>query len=153
MRKLHLIVVGSVLCAGTLALAQPMGGGGGWGPSGQFARIFDPRTVETVKGVVEKVERVAPMRGMSAGIHLVLKTDKETLSVHLGPEWYVDRQEVKLAPKDPVTVKGSRVTISGSPALIASEVTRGDAVLKLRDESGVPTWSGQRRGAQAPVKP
>ena len=147
MRRSGMVVVGAVLCVGAMALAQQKGaaggGGGGWGPQGQFARLYDPKTVETVKGEIEKVERVAPMKGMSSGIHLVLKTDKGTLSVHLGPEWYVEGQSVKLAPKDQVVVKGSRVAIGGEAALIASEVTKGDEVLKLRNESGVPVW---RRG-------
>ena len=151
MRKLGLVVMGSILCVGTVGLAQS-GGGGGWGPNGQFARLYDPNTVETVKGEIAKVERVAPMRGMSAGIHLVLKTEHETLTVHLGPEWYVDSEGVKLAPKDRVEVKGSRVKISGKTALLASEVAKGGGVLKLRDEKGVPVWSGRGRGAQQPQK-
>jgi len=27
---------------------------------------------------------------MGRGVHLMLKTDKETISVHLGPVWYID---------------------------------------------------------------
>ncbi len=85
------LLAASAFLAAATALAQPgPGRGGGWGPGGQYGRMFDPKTVETVKGEVEKVERVTPMQGMSAGIHLLLKTEKETLSVHLGPEWYIN---------------------------------------------------------------
>ncbi len=42
-------------------------------------------------------------------------------------------------------LKGSRVTVAGKPALIAAEVTKGDALLKLRDDSGIPAWAGWRR--------
>jgi hypothetical protein len=45
-----------------------------------------------------------------------------------------------------VEIKGSQVTVSGKPAIIAGEVKKGDETLKLRDESGVPVWSGWRRG-------
>ncbi len=146
----------SLLFVGASSFAQPKQGrgGGGWGPGSQYGRLFDPKTVETVTGEIEKVERVTPLKGMSPGIHLQLKAEKETLSVHLGPEWYIDNQEVKLAPKDKVEVKGSRVTINGKPALIAEEVTKGDQVLELRDASGVPMWAGWRaRGAQPPQTP
>lgn len=144
----------SVFFAAATALAQPgPGRGGGWGPGSQYGRMFDPKTVETVKGEVEKVERVTPMHGMSAGIHLLLKTEKETLSVHLGPEWYINNQEVKIEPKDKVEVKGSRVTINGKPALIAEEVVKGDQVLKLRDDNGVPMWAGWRRRGGQPAPP
>lgn len=144
---LKVVVVAASALLATAAHAQggPGPRGGGWGSGGQYQRLYDPKTVETVKGDIEKVERITPMGGMSAGIHLLLKTDKETVSVHLGPEWYLSQQEVQLAPKDKVEVKGSRVTINGKPALIAAEVVKGDEVLKLRDDSGVPAWSGWRR--------
>ena len=45
-----------------------------------------------------------------------------------------------------VTGKGSRVTVQGKPELIAAEVRKGDETLRLRDESGVPAWSGWRKG-------
>ena len=46
---------------------------------------------------------------------------------------------------DLVVVKGSRVTFAGNPAIIAAEVKKGDAVLKLRDENGFPAWAGWRK--------
>ncbi|HEV8725573.1 MAG TPA: hypothetical protein VGW77_33555 [Candidatus Binatia bacterium] len=60
-----------------------------------------------------------------------VKTDKETVSVHLGPSWYLENQDVKIDPKDKVEVKGSRITFGGKPAIIAAEVKKGDEVLKL----------------------
>jgi len=82
---------------------------------------------------------------MSAGVHMTLKTDKETISVQLGPSWYIENQDVKIEAKDKVEVKGSRITFDGKPAIIAAEVKKGDEVLKLRDDNGFPLWSGWRR--------
>jgi hypothetical protein len=82
---------------------------------------------------------------MSGGMHMNVKTDKETVSVHLGPSWYMENQDVKLEPKDKVEVKGSKITFDGKPAIIASEVKKGDDTLKLRDDSGYPVWAGWRR--------
>jgi hypothetical protein len=149
-RTLGALVVVSVfglVTAGEI-LAQPgpkWRGSGGWGPHGQYARLYDPKTVESLKGEIEKVETVMPMKGMAAGIHLVVKTDRETIPVHLGPSWYVENQDVKLEPKDGVEVKGSRVTWQGKPVILAAEVKKGDATLVLRDEAGIPAWSGVRR--------
>ncbi len=120
-------------------------GSGGWGPGGQFGRLYDPKTVETITGQVVKVDRVTPVRGMSGGLHLVVKTDKEEVSVHLGPLWYLENQDVKIEPKDTVEIRGSRVTVQGKPAIIAAEVKKGDETLALRDEAGVPVWSGWKR--------
>jgi hypothetical protein len=87
---------------------------------------------------------MTPMRGMSRGLHLTLKTEKETISVHLGPEWYLEKQDLKIEPKDRIEVKGSRITFNGKTAIIAREVKRGSDVLKLRDEAGFPVWAGWR---------
>jgi hypothetical protein len=131
---------------GALAQGMKWRGSGGWGPGSAYGRMYDPKTVETVTGEVVKVDRITPMRGMSGGVHLVVKTDKGDVSVHLGPQWYLENQDVKIEPKDKVEIKGSRVTVQGQPAIIAAEVKKGDEVLKLRDEAGIPMWAGWRRG-------
>jgi hypothetical protein len=136
-----------LLTLSPVALAQGMKwrGSGGWGPGAAYGRMYDPKTVDTVTGEVIKVDRITPMRGMSGGVHLVLKTDKGDVSVHLGPQWYLENQDVKIEPKDTVEVTGSRVTVQGQPALIAAEVKKGDQVLKLRDTAGTPVWAGWRK--------
>jgi hypothetical protein len=120
-------------------------GSGGWGMGSAYNRMYDPKTVETIKGEVLSVDQVTPAKGMRAGIHLMVKTDKDTISVHLGPSWYIENQDVKILPKDTLEITGSRITFQGKPALIASEVKKGEEILKLRDENGVPLWSGWRR--------
>ena len=121
-------------------------GSGGWGPGNPYSRMFNPSTVETVKGEVVSVDMMTPAKGMSNGIHLTLKTDKETISVHLGPAWYIEGQDVQIQPKDKIEVKGSRITFNGQPAIIAMEVKKGDSTLILRDANGFPAWRGWRRG-------
>ena len=39
------------------------------------------------------------------------------------------------------------VTVHGKPALIAAKIKKGNEILRLRDESGVPAWSGWRKGS------
>jgi hypothetical protein len=107
-------------------------------------RLYDPKTVETVRGEVLAVERVSRGRGREYGVHLSLKTDKETIAVHVGPSWFLERQKFELKAHDQVEVTGSRVELGGKPVLIAAEVKRGDATLELRDQTGIPRWSGRR---------
>jgi hypothetical protein len=140
-----LVVLGG-LVTGALAQGMRWRGSGGWQPGGQYGRLYDPKTVETVAGEVTSVEQITPHKGMGYGIHLLLRTEKETVSVHLGPGWYVEHQEMTIQPKDRVEVKGSRITFEGRPAIIAAEVRKGDETLVLRDASGVPAWAGSRRG-------
>ena len=140
-------VAAAVLIA-SLSFAGPWGGwrgSGGWGMGSQYQRMYNPSTVETLSGEVESVDRVSPMKGMRSGIHIALKTDKETIPVHLGPEWYVEGLDVKLQKGDAIEVKGSRVTFGGKPAIIAAEVKKGDSALVLRDSAGVPAWAGWRK--------
>jgi hypothetical protein len=111
----------------------------------QYGRMYNPNTVETISGNVIDIEKMTPMKGMDFGLHLILKTDNKQISVHLGPAGFVENQEMKIEPNDRITVKGSRVTSNGNPTIIAAEVMKGSKVLKLRDERGVPVWSGGRR--------
>ena len=134
-----------VLLTGTSALAQGMGGSGGWGMRGSYQRMYNPATVESVSGQVVSVETMMPMKGMGSGIHLTLKTDKETIPVHLGPSWFIERLDSKIAKGDRIEVKGSRVTMMGNATIIAAEVKKGNNLLLLRDTNGVPVWSGWRR--------
>jgi hypothetical protein len=120
-------------------------GGGGWGPHGSYGRMYDPATVETIRGRVVALDQMTPRNGMGPGVHLTLATGAETISVHLGPIWYLEHQDVPIAPNDEIEVKGSRITFEGKPALIAAEIHRGDDILLLRDANGVPRWAGWRR--------
>jgi hypothetical protein len=141
-----LLVVSLLVTTETLAQrGMRWRGSGGWATEGRYGRMYDPKTVETITGEVVSVDKVTPMKGMSYGVHLTVKTDKETVSVHLGPGWYMEKQDVKIEPKDKVEVTGSRITFGGKPAVIAAEVKKGEEVLKLRDENGLPAWCGWRR--------
>jgi hypothetical protein len=121
------------------AVAQPR--------RGAANRRYDTKTVETVQGKVLSIDKTSPPGNRSHGIHLMLQTDKGTIPVHLGPAWYVDKQTPRIEANDTITVTGSRVTIDGKETIIAAQVKKGDEVLKLRDENGVPAWSGAgRRG-------
>ncbi len=120
-------------------------GGGGWGIGAPYNRMYDPKTVETISGEVVSVDIIPPVKCMCHGVHLMVKTVKETISVHLGPGWYIENQDTKIEPKDKVEVTGSRITFEGKPAIIAAEVKKDDEILKLRDEKGFPLWSGWKR--------
>ncbi|HHY87052.1 MAG TPA: DNA-binding protein [Verrucomicrobia bacterium] len=140
------VIVGALAVAQAQAQGGPRGrGGAGWGAGGQYGRMYDPKTVQTVTGEVVSVETFTPTNGMSSGVHLQLKTDAETISVHLGPNWYLDNQDVQIEAKDKIEVTGSKITFQGKPAIIAAQVKRGNEVLALRDENGFPRWAGWRR--------
>jgi hypothetical protein len=145
-------IVASLLISPALAQGRMRWQGcQGWSRGSAYCRMYDPKTVETLTGEVVSIERMTPMKGMGYGIHLTLKNAKETISVHLGPGWFIENQDTKLEAKTRIEVKGSRVTFDGKPAIIAAEVKKDDEVLKLRDENGIPMWVGwHRRGNPLP---
>jgi hypothetical protein len=75
-------------------------------------------------------------------LHLQVKTGKETISVHLGPQWYLENQDIEIKPKDKVQITGSKIIFSGKPTIVAAQVKKGNTILTLRDENGLPLWSG-----------
>jgi hypothetical protein len=119
------------------------------GPAGQGAPMYDLKTETTIKGTVESVETIPGLGGRgrsgSGGIHLAVKTEMETLEVHLGPKFYLDEQKITIAKGDALEILGSRVTIDAKPVLIARQIKKGNATWTLRDASGRPLWSGRGR--------
>ncbi|MGC1456359.1 MAG: hypothetical protein WA946_14330 [Nitrospirota bacterium] len=61
--------------------------------------------METVSGEVVDLAFLTPTKGMGRGVHLLLMTDKETISVHLGPAWFIENQDLKIE-------KGDRIDVS-----------------------------------------
>ncbi|HAZ14712.1 MAG: hypothetical protein A2X86_12700 [Bdellovibrionales bacterium GWA2_49_15] len=109
-----------------------------------YSRLYDAQTVTNLNGKVTRVE-VLKSRGPDGGVHLQLKTDKEEISVHLGPSWFLNGQNLNIKKDDVIEVKGSRVIIENRPAIIAAEIHQGDKMVILRDQDGVPVWSGWRK--------
>jgi hypothetical protein len=137
----------SLLFVPTAFAQRGMGGrgSGGWGRESQFQRIYDLNTVETITGEVVAIDNQSPINGMSLGVHLQVETETTTIPVHLGPAWYLDNQDMQVEQGDWVEVTGSRVMLAEESTIIAAEVRKGDQILTLRDQHGIPVWSGWRR--------
>jgi hypothetical protein len=114
-------------------------------------RDYDAKTVETIGGKVLSIEKTAPAKRRGYWVDLMLQTGNETIAVQLGPAWYIDKQTPRIEANDTITVTGSRLTIDGRSAIVAADITKGNELLKLRDDNGVPVWP--RRGAsEAPPR-
>ena len=114
--------------------------------------LYNPQTVTTVTGQVEKLEDLPSMgRGGGQGRQfrgVTLKTDQGSLMVHLGPSWFLDEKKLAIKVGDTVEATGSKVTLNNQPALIAREVKVNGATLKLRNDQGLPEW--RRMGRHGP---
>jgi diadenosine tetraphosphate (Ap4A) HIT family hydrolase len=84
---------------------------------------------------------------MQPGMAVLMNTKtRGQVHVHLGPVWYLERQEFELKPGDEVKVKGMCEQETGAKKeIIAYELSKGDYVLSLRDSQGRPNWEAWRK--------
>ncbi len=111
----------------------------------ECAELWGSSKMETVTGTVSRVDRIPDGTGGNA-VHLLLETSEGPLVVHLGPGWYLDRQDEGFGDGDELEITGVIADFTGGPALIAGEVRKGDAVMRLRGGDGYPAWEGWRGG-------
>ena len=111
--------------------------------------MYDVNSETTIKGTVEIVDTITGDGGRGrrglGGTHLVVKTEKESVAVHVGPAAYLAEKGITLAKGDKLEILGSRVTVENETFLIAKQIKKGDNTWTLRDASGRPAWSGRGR--------
>lgn len=136
-----LLVVGAV----SIGMAQTTSGGQ------QGSPMYDVKTETTIRGTVESVETITGTGGRGrramGGTHLVVKTEREAIEVHVGPTAYLTEKGITLAKGDTLEIVGSRVTVDKEPVVIAKQIKKGDKTWTLRDASGRPLWSGRGRSS------
>lgn len=106
-----------------------------------YSSLYDPGTVETVQGEVLSLGKSLSGNGRDYCLNLTLNTSRGKILVILMPESYHGEKSLPIRPKDRLEVKGSRVTLPGTPAIIAAEIRKGERLLKLRDATGRPVWA------------
>jgi len=99
---------------------------------------YDATTEVTVRGEVAETHE-SKVATDHPGLHLMLKTDKETVEVHACPVRFLSELDFTLQSGDTITVTGSRKT--EPPVIVAREIRKGQLSLVLRDAKGVPNWS------------
>jgi hypothetical protein len=86
---------------------------------------------------------------MAAGMQLLVRTEAgQTTRVHMGPQWYLERQEIAIPANTGVRVTGALADVEGRTVLLAREVQFNGQVLTLRDAQGAPLWNSLRRSAR-----
>lgn len=115
---------------------------GGWGKDYPHNQIFKRENISQIKGEVMTIETFVPESKMSKVQIIKIKTAKETISVHMGPHWYLAKQDLQVQITDKLEIKGVKALFNGKEIIIASEVIKKDKTLVLRDSTGTPLWSG-----------
>jgi hypothetical protein len=108
----------------------------------------------TVRGTVVDVKTGGPgplgwmMRSHTLGLGhrgtdqtlLLVRTDKETIRIHVGPTAYVGEQHVQIKKGDTIEVIGANVTLHGSRLILTREIRNAGHAWVLRDATGQPLW-------------
>jgi hypothetical protein len=164
-RFLALFLAIASLAPACPVLAQPVPGTGSEGPavsprsmrnaalsSFLLIRMYNPKTITTVKGSVLSLETVPPQsKDPGAMRSTVLKMEKGEITVLLGPDWYLAEQKISLKAGDQLEMTGSKVTLAGKPTILASDLKVSAKSITLRNNRGFPLWLKGQPGNR-PVK-
>ena len=101
---------------------------------------YDVAAEVTFQGVVEEFHE-SQQRGDHPGLHLIVKTETESIEVHACPVRFMKELDFAIEKGDTVKVIGSRP--GGTGVVVAREVTKGQTSLILRDKTGAPVWTGR----------
>lgn len=112
----------------------------GWGRNSGYCKMYTNEKAIKVSGEIIEISKFTPQKGASYGMELTLKTGDGERIVHLGPGWYMEKQEMQLKVGDKVEVEGAEVDFNDRQVIMAAEIERGEQKLKLRDGDGMPVW-------------
>lgn len=102
---------------------------------------FDPETITTVKGTVADYDSLLFYDGTESFTHILLSTPNgQIVFVVLGPEYYLNSNNINFVKGDEVEVTGSVVGQGERTFIIATSVIKGSQHLELRDGEGIPLW-------------
>lgn len=114
---------------------------GGWQANSKYSQLFNKKSVDKWKGTIVRTDSVVPLKGMDAGVALIVKTENSgNMQVQLGPEWFVKHQQDKFAEGDAIEVLGSKVDVDQKTVIMATQIRMGGRSLTLRNADGVPAW-------------
>jgi len=137
-----LLIVGMSLGM-TIALSSPAPAAEGFWWGSPVNPGFDRNTVIQATGTASQVD-IAARGGPGT---LSLQTTTESITVILGPSWFLSEQHADIQNGDPLVVDGAKMMDRrGHLHLVAVSVTnrRTGTVLRLRDEAGRTLWTSGR---------
>jgi hypothetical protein len=102
--------------------------------------LYNAANETRISGVVAEVQEFYCPVTEDRGTHVVVKTDHGPMVVHVAVARFLREHKVSFTPGERVEVVGAKIRYKGSDALIAREITRGDEVLRVRDDTGKPLW-------------
>jgi hypothetical protein len=111
-------------------------------PGLHFILEVPPAPAETAPAAEEaETTDLAPQaESPETAVEAAPPAEVETLEVHACPVRLLSQLDFPIEKGDELTVSGSRP--GGGEVIIAREIKKGTVSLQLRDEKGVPIWTG-----------
>ena len=111
-------------------------------------------TVTTITGVVDNSETVMNKQTKEPGFHLSVTTASDTFVVHVSPQWYADKMNIKFSKGEQLTITGSTFTKDFKQNIYAATIVGIDnSVLNLRNpDTGESLWVGRTRDEDLPQR-
>jgi hypothetical protein len=106
---------------------------------------YDVKNEVKVKGVVEDIRQIP---GLLGGTQLAVKTDTKTVLVYVGPTAFLKDIDATFNKGEQVEVIGCKAPDATEDEILAREITVGQNTTTLRDDKGVPIWSGWKPSAK-----
>jgi hypothetical protein len=131
MRMLKVLAVGAFVLVTILILHN--------GPR-QRAPKYNAATEVKVEGVIQDIQYYWCSINGDKGTHLMVKTARGMLEVHVAPLRFLQGNGVNFRKGDQIEVVGSMVVYEGHDAMIARKITRGDETFAFRQVNGRPLW-------------
>ena len=132
MKRRFILAIGIFFVLGvTLAWSQA--------PAGGFS--YDVSKEVTIKGLVEEVKDFqCPVSG-GMGAHLVVKTEKGSVTVHLALSKFLSEYGFNFVKGDDIQVTGVKAKVGNDEnAILARTIERGNQRFTFRDKAGKPLW-------------
>ena len=112
-----------------------------WAQAPANAPKYDVANEVTIRGVIDEVKDFqCPVSG-GMGAHLVVKTDKGLVTVHLALSKFMSEYGLSFAKGDEVVITGVRAKVGDDEnAILARKIERGNQTFVFRDKEGKPLW-------------
>jgi len=112
-----------------------------WAQAPANAPKYDVANEVTIRGVIDEVKDFqCPVSG-GMGAHLVVKTDKGLVTVHLALSKFMSEYGLSFAKGDEVVITGIKAKVGDDEnAILARKIERGNQTFVFRDKEGKPLW-------------
>ena len=96
--------------------------------------------LQTLEGKIAEVVYLPGVTENSGLVEIRLQSSTQNRLIRLAPTGFLKASGLVLREGDAVTVKGFPVSGMEGDLIVATEVSKGEKSVSLRDESGRPAW-------------